>query len=163
MTRFRRILVPYDFSTHATAALEAALALADGPRSRVILFHVVAPVLPITDVPPALMDDLDVKMLVSAARERLETLAQTLVRKRRGGPRIEVRVESGNPADEIVAAGRRADIIVVSTAGRTGLAHFLIGSVAERVVRHATVPVLTLRAKPVRARRRPARRRARRA
>ena len=44
----------------------------------------------------------------------------------------------------ILAAAKRADAIVMTTVGRTGLGHFLMGSVAEKVVRHATVPVLTL-------------------
>ena len=62
-----------------------------------------------------------------------------------GGPPATVRVDIGDASQRIIDAARRADSIVMATSGRTGLAHFLIGSVAERVVRHATVPVLTLR------------------
>ena len=62
-----------------------------------------------------------------------------------------VRVDIGDASQRIVEAARRSDSIVMATSGRTGLAHFLIGSVAERVVRHATVPVLTLRV-PIRKR-----------
>jgi nucleotide-binding universal stress UspA family protein len=52
----------------------------------------------------------------------------------------------GPPAGCILEAARKADAIVMGTLGRTGLPHLLIGSVAERVVRHAPVPVLTVRA-----------------
>jgi len=66
----------------------------------------------------------------------------------------------GEPVQSILAAARRADTIVMATLGRTGLAHLVMGSIAERVVRHSPVPVLTVR--PGSARRRTARARARR-
>jgi nucleotide-binding universal stress UspA family protein len=69
---------------------------------------------------------------------------------------VTVRVDIGEASQRIIEAARRSDSIVMATSGRAGLAHFLIGSVAERVVRHATVPVLTLRVpirKPRRGRR----------
>ncbi len=52
----------------------------------------------------------------------------------------------GYPIDAILEAAKDVDLIVMATQGRTGLPHLLIGSVAERVVRHATKPVLTVRA-----------------
>jgi len=52
----------------------------------------------------------------------------------------------GDPFHRIADLARRVDLVVMSTASRTGLAHLLIGSVAEKVVRHSPVPVLTLRA-----------------
>ena len=59
----------------------------------------------------------------------------------------EVQVTTGDPADAIVseAAQLGADLIVMGTHGRTGLQHVLLGSVAEKVVRHASCPVLTIR------------------
>ena len=63
-------------------------------------------------------------------------------------PRVAVLVTVGHPANEIVRAAAKADTIVMATMGRTGLGHLLIGSVAEKVVRHSPVPVLTMRAKP---------------
>jgi nucleotide-binding universal stress UspA family protein len=59
-----------------------------------------------------------------------------------------VRVELGYAAQGIIDAARGHDSIVMATSGRTALTHFLIGSVAEKVVRHAPVPVLTLRVRP---------------
>jgi nucleotide-binding universal stress UspA family protein len=71
-------------------------------------------------------------------------------------PKTNVSIIVGHPATEIVRAGEKADAIVMATMGRTGLGHLLIGSVAEKVVRHASVPVLTMRVQP---RRRAAKRR----
>jgi nucleotide-binding universal stress UspA family protein len=57
-------------------------------------------------------------------------------------------VTVGDPAAQLLDAARHADCVVMSTHGRTGLAHFILGSVAEKIVRHAPVPVLTLRVRP---------------
>jgi nucleotide-binding universal stress UspA family protein len=81
--------------------------------------------------------------LIPEHRQFLERLVVRVLRS--GGPPVTVRVEIGDASQRIIDAARRADSIVMATSGRTGLSHFLIGSVAERVVRHATVPVLTLR------------------
>jgi nucleotide-binding universal stress UspA family protein len=64
-----------------------------------------------------------------------------------GAPRVATDKAVGEPAAEIVAAAQdgKFDVIVVGTHGRTGLAHVLLGSVAERVVRRATMPVITVR------------------
>jgi universal stress protein A len=146
MTRlFRRILVPHDFSEHATRALKLAAELARTQRGRLLVLHVIAPFYPVTGLPPAdgiawiPPDDL-----VEQEQERLERLVGRLV-KGRGAPRATCRVVIGDPYQRIIAAAREVDSIVMPTAGRTGLAHLLIGSVTEKVVRHAPVPVLTLR------------------
>src|SRR5436853_356642 len=73
------------------------------------------------------------------------------------GPRARLatsRAVLGEAVPAILDAAADADVIVMATLGRTGLAHLLIGSVAERVVRHAKVPVLTVRAAAPRAPRR---------
>jgi nucleotide-binding universal stress UspA family protein len=61
---------------------------------------------------------------------------------------------SGEAVSTIVAAARKADVVVMATVGRTGLAHLLLGSVAERVVRQCPVPVLTVRAQAIKRRKR---------
>jgi nucleotide-binding universal stress UspA family protein len=63
----------------------------------------------------------------------------------RGAPAARFDVQLGDPTTRIVAAAKNADLIVMATEGRTGLSHLLIGSVAEKVVRHSPVPVLTVR------------------
>lgn len=143
--KLRKLLVPHDFSAHADAALKAAVELCAG--GRITLLNVISPATTMTDLPLAgpgvYVDPTD---LIQGARKELERRGAKYAGKP-GAPRFEYKVEIGNPHQRIIEAGNRADAIVMSTAGRSGLAHLLIGSVAERVVRHATVPVLTIRPK----------------
>lgn len=153
---FRKILVPHDFSDPATQALRVAADLAARHRGRLTVLHVIVPFTPVAAFPPmegaVYMPPLDVK----AERKRLEDLVRRTLGRRR--LRVTSDVVLGDPSQRIVAAGRRHDVIVMATEGRTGLSHLLIGSVAEKVVRHATVPVLTVRP-PARRRGRRSRRR----
>jgi nucleotide-binding universal stress UspA family protein len=76
-------------------------------------------------------------------------------------PRPRYRVVMGDPVDRILDAACAVDSIVMATSGRTGLSRLLIGSVAERVVRHAPVPVLALRPGATRKKTRPRRKKRR--
>lgn len=138
---FKRILVPHDFSSSAGEALTVAADLAAMHGGTVIVLHVLTPFYSgpgyptqaeIAWVPPA--------QIAEERRARLERL----VRKRLGAQarRIACEVVTGDAVPRILAAAKSADVIVMSTLGRTGLAHLLIGSVAEKVVRHASIPVL---------------------
>ncbi len=142
MTRslFRHILVPHDFSSQATVALKTAANLAKEHRGKLTVLHVLAPFYMPGEVPFAMPAPGD---LIPEYRQFLERLVARVLRS--GGPPVTVRVDIGDASQRIIDAARRADSVVMATSGRTGLSHFLIGSVAERVVRHATVPVLTLR------------------
>jgi nucleotide-binding universal stress UspA family protein len=144
---FRHILVPHDFSNPATLALKTAARLAKEHGGRLTVLHVLVPFYLPADVPFGMPAEGD---LVPEQRKQLHRLVTKALG--RGGPRITIRVEVGEASQRIIDASHGADSIVMATSGRTGLAHFLIGSVAERVVRHATVPVLTLRV-PMRKRR----------
>jgi nucleotide-binding universal stress UspA family protein len=142
MTRnlFRHILVPHDFSRQATVALKTAAQLAKEHGGKLTVLHVLVPFYIPADTSvgiPAIGD------LLPEQRQFLQRLVTKALGT--GGPPATVRVAIGDASQRIIDAARRADSIVMATSGRTGLAHFLIGSVAERVVRHATVPVLTLR------------------
>jgi nucleotide-binding universal stress UspA family protein len=149
---FRRILVPHDFSDPATAALRVAAGLA-GAKGRLAVLHVVTPFQPVTGMPMAEAGVwIPPAEIVAEEKKSLEKLVARTLRGR-GAPRAECRVEIGDPFQRIMDAARRADTIVMATAGRTGLAHLLIGSVAEKVVRHAPIPVLTVRPRPARGRR----------
>ena len=145
-TLFRRILVPHDFSTPATRALRTAADLAAAHRGQLVVLHAITPFYPVTDLPmaeaAAWIPPAD---LAADARKRLETLVARTLRGRRQ-PRVRCSVEIGDPYKIIMKAARAADTIVMATQGRTGLPHLLIGSVAEKVVRHAPVPVLVVRA-----------------
>ena len=144
---FRRVLVPHDFSTHADRALAVAADLAAGPRSKLMILHVITPVYP-SEGGVGWYPDAS---LLASERRRLQKLAARVVKRR--GVRADCRVEVGAPLERIIAAARGVDSIVMATAGRTGFSRLLIGSVAEQVVRHAPVPVLTLRPTARRARR----------
>jgi nucleotide-binding universal stress UspA family protein len=140
---FRKILCPVDFGPNTRMAIDSALQMAES-GGHIILFHVVP--LPI----PALGRPLMLEPISTAehdARERLIRLGADSL-----GDKVpyEVEVITGDPAVEImVAAGEHhADLIVMATHGRTGLKHLFLGSVAERVVRESTVPVLTVRGEP---------------
>jgi nucleotide-binding universal stress UspA family protein len=154
-TLFRRILVPHDFSRPADHALEVAADLALESRGRLVVLHVVPPYPFVGFTPAEEVPLVSVADLVRPARAHLEHIVRRIVGRRRVS--CESRVVVGDPVQEIVLAARRADVVVMATAGRTGLGHLLIGSVAERVVRHASCPVLTLRggraSSPARSRR----------
>ena len=111
------------------------------------------PVPPMAGFPPAeaaaLIPPVDV---VTGAQKSLERLVTRTVGRK--GPRATCRVVIGDPYQRIIEAARRADTIVMATSGRTGLAHLIIGSVAQKVVRHSPVPVLTVRPGTQRGRRR---------
>jgi nucleotide-binding universal stress UspA family protein len=137
---FSKILCPIDFERDSMDALELASRLAKQNSATVCLLSVIGePLIPAPELPPVPL--LPNPRLESQCRERLEAIA----REKLAGVRHEVLVASGNAAPEILnlAAERKIDLIVMGTHGRTGLKLFLLGSVAERVVRESPVPVLT--------------------
>jgi nucleotide-binding universal stress UspA family protein len=137
---FRRILVPHDFSESADAALELAIDLAIAQGARIDVLYVVEPF----HAPPEIVAWPRETQQIGPQRKRLEELVAARVGRRRVRFRCDVVV--GYPVNAILEAARDVDLIVMATQGRTGIPHLLIGSVAERIVRHATKPVLTLRA-----------------
>jgi universal stress protein A len=140
----RTILVPTDFSTYAEHALQEAVAIATRDKAHVLLLHVL-PVITFTWADEwSLARPQFEEKLHSDAEQQLQTVAAQHVVP------IETLVLWGAPATMIcdVAKIRSCDLIVMSTHGRTGLAHVFIGSVAERVVRYAPCAVLIVRAFP---------------
>jgi nucleotide-binding universal stress UspA family protein len=148
----KKILVPTDFSECADAALNYATELARKFDAELMLFHVVAmPMLYPTGSELATAPLFEVTAAAEAhARGTLDTQAQRL-----GLPagRVTVRTIVGMPVTEIldVVEKEHFDLIVMGTHGRGVIDHLLLGSVAERVVRKAAVPVLTVHG-PARAR-----------
>ena len=150
MAEFRRLLVPHDFSKHANGALKVAARLV-ARGGQLVVLHVVVPFVPVTDIPPAGIATSYVspdELVAAASRQLEQAVAKTLPKKI--GATVVCKVEVGDPHDEIIKRGRTADVIVISTSGRTGISRLLIGSVAEKVVRHSPVPVLTLRPEAIR-------------
>ena len=140
-----RMLVPTDFSAHAEAAVAYARDLARLTHATIHLLHVVEDPLAAgvwsSEMYTAEIAGLQVN-LVRDAENRLRDSVPAAT----GTVTTEVR--TGHSAREILAAARERgiDLIVMGTHGRTGLAHVVMGSVAERVVRLAPCPVLTLHA-----------------
>lgn len=146
MTLFRNVLVPYDFSPDADRALRVALELARAERGRVTVLHVIPRLSRVVGVPPGVFPPaISSAALPADQRRRLEA---RVVRARRGRatPRVTCKVVVADPISAILDSARSATAIVMGTLGLTGLSHLLIGSVAEKVVRHAGIPVLTIRA-----------------
>jgi universal stress protein A len=145
MNPFRTILVPLDFSDHADAALGCALDLAAESNGTLHLVH--AYEIPLGTIPPYGIEvpQSVVTEVRDAAARRLEKAAQ---RVRDRGARCETHLVHATPATGIVEAAEtlHADLIVMGTRGLTGLKHVVLGSVAERTLRTARCPVLTVKA-----------------
>jgi nucleotide-binding universal stress UspA family protein len=141
----RRILAPTDFSELSTQGLKSALELAQTFGAKLLLLHVVEPpAYPVEGIVPShlgapLLDDLE--------RQASNELAQILPEVQGSGVDVARRVVVGTPYRKIVevAEEEKADLIVMTTHGRTGLSHLVMGSVAEKIVRTAPCPVLTMR------------------
>jgi nucleotide-binding universal stress UspA family protein len=144
MIAIRTILCPVDFSPGSSAATEYAIDLAETLGARVCLLH--AYPLPMLAAPDGgLMVTPEVVAQMSEEAER--AIGELAGRYEGRGVAIETRVGDGAPHAEIlrVAGQVGADLIVMGTHGRSGLAHLLLGSVAEKVLRASTIPVLTVR------------------
>jgi nucleotide-binding universal stress UspA family protein len=146
----RPILVPVDFSDCSTAALLYACRLVEGTSTSLLILHVVH------DSPsnPGVYRKHDVSHLsrpmIDIAQDMLSGL---LTRLRRDHPDLSALTDArtqlveGLPGPRIIeiAVRKRAAMILMGTHGRSGIAHFLQGSVAEYVTKHARIPVTTLR------------------
>lgn len=139
----RTILAPTDFSDGSLEAMRRAVELAKVFSAKVVFLHVMEQ--------PAY--GIELSLAQPAAHREVgavlaEMLREHVERVKAQGIEVEWHLEVGTPFLEIRAAAKRyrADLIVMGTHGRTGLAHAVLGSVAERVVQHAPCPVLTVKA-----------------
>jgi universal stress protein A len=148
MTTWNKILYPTDFSKAAEVVFDTAQRLARDGDSLLLIVHVVEPVVaatPGTVAPPVTIGGTDLsetqQKAIEEAREELQKVVPT-----DPAIRFEHRVIEGLASDGILelAEQEQVDVIIMGTHGRTGLKRLLMGSVAEKVVRHAHCPVLTL-------------------
>jgi nucleotide-binding universal stress UspA family protein len=148
MSRIRRVLHPSDFSRASAGAFAKAVDMAKTNRAELVVVHVMAPVLPSVGdgyVSPKVYEEIEARARAQA-QKRLTAL---VAKAKRAGARARSLLMEGTPYERILRAARskRADLVVLGTHGRTGLARLFLGSVASRVVSMATCPVLTVRGK----------------
>jgi len=142
---FHKVLCPVDFSAHAREARRVAIELA-GAGGKLVLLHVCQPPYvygPDATAPGAVF--VGMRELAEQDLARWKAEAEQL-----GARHVSMVVVTGSPWNEIVENAKHdaaIDLIVMGTHGHTGLKHVLLGSVAEKVVRHAPCPVLVVRAR----------------
>ena len=148
MSRIRRILHPSDFSRASGVAFTKAVEMAKLNRAELLVLHVLAPFIPMAGdgyVSPKVYEEIE-----ASARLQAQKQLNVLVTKaKKAGARVKGVLAEGVPHEQITRAARskRADLVVIGTHGRTGLAKFFLGSVAGRVIPLARCPVLTVRGK----------------
>ncbi len=144
--RIGKILCPVDFSANSQHALHYALAFAQAHDAQLLLLHVIEPPAYFSPSFPA-TPELSAETL-DVARESCEKRLRDMAEGLQGIPgKVTWQLVVGTPFSEIISIAReeQCDLIVLGTHGRTGLAHMLMGSVAEKVVRKAPCPVLTVK------------------
>ncbi|MFZ1082276.1 MAG: universal stress protein [Candidatus Kryptoniota bacterium] len=141
----KKILVPQDFSEYSIHALKYAVTFAGFFNSELIVLHIVEPIIYPADFSfgqvsiPAMEEEIrkhsEEQLNELVAREIPENIKATSI------------IRMGKPFIEIVeiAKSENADLIIISSHGRTGMDHVLFGSTADKVVRKAPCPVLTIR------------------
>jgi nucleotide-binding universal stress UspA family protein len=143
--QFRHILAPTDFSEYSKKSVASALELAKKFGARLTILHVVElPPYPVEGyVPP----NLSATFLEDLERQATVDLAQVVPEAEAAKVEVARIVAVGTPYRTIIetAESNHVDLIVMATAGRTGFSHLVLGSIAERVVRTASCPVLTIR------------------
>ena len=144
-TEIKRILAPTDFSPGAEPALEWAAKLAECFHAQIILLHVVdIRLAALAGLPPDMAAMPAVDELVQGARGEAEEQMKQLAARY---PRATTMVKEGAARTVILEVAKELDVdlIVMGTHGRTGFSYVFFGSVAEFVVRHSRIPVLTAR------------------
>lgn len=146
MIQLQRILLPTDFSEYSAAARKYACAFADQFQAELHLLHVIQDLAPLVPEPGAALAP-PIDYLRELEQNAQAMLGRALDAEWAVGKKITRVVRQGPPFLEIIRYAREAniDLIVLGTHGRTGLAHVLMGSVAEKVVRKAPCPVLSVR------------------
>lgn len=146
MIAIRKILCPVDLSSCADHALAYAAELADKFAAELTVLYAVpdiVTVMPDGVMPVPLAGPDTTELIADGKKAVTEKLTGLAVARR--NPKVDVRI--GSAEEEIITVAKElpADLIVIGTHGRRGLTHFFLGSVAEKVVRTAPCPVLTVR------------------
>jgi nucleotide-binding universal stress UspA family protein len=143
MKTFKHILVPTDFEKASASALEVAASIALACDAKVTLLHVwEIPIYPYMDFM------LNSEMITRVEDAAVKHLAEGLQKLQKVLPTASSKLKTGQPAPAIidVIAELKPDLVVMGTHGRRGVGRAILGSVAEKLVRLSTVPVLTVHA-----------------
>ena len=141
---YKRAIVPLDGSIVAEGIIPFILEIAGPLDMEVVLLRVVVP------IPPSVIEGSRHVEVENVEKRRLEAeqyLAPVVSELRTKGVRVTTQVRRGEPTDEILAGAKAAgaDLIAMTTHGRSGLGRLLFGSVAEAVLRHSEIPVFLMR------------------
>jgi nucleotide-binding universal stress UspA family protein len=147
MLPIRKILAPTDFSKHAEGAVRAACELAEKLGAELHLLHVLADLVVPAGPDPMLVAGMPPEYYTEAEGRARKELEEVIGPDWPRPPQALAATRWGDAVEEVIAYAKEQEIglIVLSTHGRTGLSHILLGSVAERIVRESPCPVLTIR------------------
>ncbi len=138
---YKKVLVPLDGSELAECSLDEVLN-AIGEGSEIVLLRAIEPVssMAYAEVPPEILQEAE-KKNADTGKRYLDKVAAGLKKK---GIKVSTEVVWGNPADEIIAFAKKnsVDLISITTHGRSGVSRWAFGSVADKVLRTARIPVL---------------------
>lgn len=139
---FKTILCPTDFSEESYRAIEYGLRFAKAADGTIVLAHVI-------HVPSGELYQPDGHVLsFNEAKQRaMNQLEELLQNRLQSYPKCELLVDIGDPHEVLIglAAQRKVDLIVIATHGRSALGHLVMGSVAEKIIRHAPCPLFVVR------------------
>ncbi|OOP57497.1 MAG: hypothetical protein AYP45_02845 [Candidatus Brocadia carolinensis] len=144
MISIKNILCPVDYSVYSEMALKYAIEFAEKYRAKLYLMHVLD--IRVYDINEPELYNVNIVDEETIAKLR-ERLLRCVTEDTRGKIPVEAIILQGVPFSEIIRASKehKIDLIVIGTHGRTGISHAIMGSVAEKVVRKAPCPVLTIR------------------
>ena len=145
LLQMKSVLVPIDFSDTSLKGLQYAIAFARQFHAKVLILHV-------TEIPMGTAEGgiaISEGLIQEMQREAQERLSGLMVQARQRNVSARTLTRTGIPYHEIVEAAKeeQADLVIISTRGRTGLRRLVLGSTAERVARYAPCPVLVVREK----------------
>jgi nucleotide-binding universal stress UspA family protein len=147
MVQLKKIVFCTDFSENANGALELAFDVAQKYGAQLLLVHVVPPlVCPSPVMEEFISEQANYQFIEQVIQRSLEQIESTYVSRMGDYGNYQIQVLSGHPASEILnfIEQEKVDLVVMGTHGFTGLAHFFLGSTAEKVVRRAGCSVLTV-------------------
>jgi nucleotide-binding universal stress UspA family protein len=144
MKRYKRILVPVDGSDLSKLAFENALSLAQMVDGNITVLHVTEPIF----IRPSPLNNISLaaQAVEKENKNRIESILKSL--KEQGVEEdvtVETKITSGNISDEILKASSDFDLIIMGSLGQSALTKLFLGSVAEKVSRHACCPVMLVR------------------